>query len=137
MYRQQLTRTTALALAIGALYAPSAIARSDNPPPNVLAAGEVQQDLRSPDARDAATATTVSEPQDLRSPDARDAAKGPGPSTAPEVVVVKLPDVAPADGLDWADAAIGAGAVLGLTLLGLGGALVAVRRRRGHPVAHA
>jgi len=57
--RHPLTRITALALALGAFTAPAAVA---------------QQDLRSPDARDAAAAATVK--QDLRSPDTRDAAHG-------------------------------------------------------------
>lgn len=53
----RIARTAALALAIGAFTAPTAFA---------------QQDLRSPDARDAARAAVST--QDLRSPDTRDAA---------------------------------------------------------------
>ena len=106
-----------------------------------------QQDLRSPDTRDAADRSgqwstpetslpgypTPSDPrraeQDLRSPDARDAAAGRGTSTAPDVTVVKLPDPAPApaSGIDWADAGLGAAIVL---VLGGVSAVAALRRRR-------
>jgi hypothetical protein len=49
------------------------------------------QDLRSPDARDAAqtpgmSETTFARAQDLRSPDARDAAAGRGTFNAPDVI---------------------------------------------------
>jgi hypothetical protein len=58
----RLTRTVTAALAIAALAAPTALARP-------------AQDLRSPDARDAAAQSRTL--QDLRSPDARDAATRP------------------------------------------------------------
>jgi hypothetical protein len=132
MTQHQLTRTAALAMAIAALAAPSAIARSDVSSPTPPVAGEVQQDKRSPDATDAATPAPTT-PQDKRSPDARDAAEGRGAWNSPEVVVVKLVDVAPARGFDWADAGIGAGALLGLILLVVGGALVVVHRRHPAP----
>lgn len=106
MIRHRLTRSAALGLAVAALASPTAIA---------------QQDLRSPDARDAARAATVQ--QDLRSPDARDAAEGRGTFNAPEVTVVKVPQTEPAPSaspLDWRDVAIGAGAALGLVLLAMG-----------------
>jgi hypothetical protein len=49
-----------------------------------------------------------------------------GPRAAPARVLH-------ADGMDWGDAAIGAGLALGLTLAG--GALVTVARRPHHPLA--
>jgi hypothetical protein len=107
MIRHRLTRSAALALAVAAVAAPAAIA---------------QQDLRSPDARDAAFSAMAK--QDLRSPDARDAADGRGTFNAPEVTVVRVPETAPAPSaspLDWRDVAIGAGAALGLMLLAIGG----------------
>lgn len=107
------------------------------PPPSSIAesAAEQYQDLRSPDARDAALASELDNSlpaQDLRSPDARDAAAGRGTFNSPEVTVVKLaqPSPSPDDGLDWADAGIGAGALLGLLLLGLGGTLAVMHRRQ-------
>ena len=41
------------------------------------------------------------------------------------------PESAPvsAGGIDWADAGLGAGSLLGITLIGLGGALFIVHRR--------
>jgi hypothetical protein len=108
MIRHRLARSAALALAIAALAAPAAVA---------------QQDLRSPDARDAARSAIAK--QDLRSPDARDAAEGRGTFNAPEVTVVKVPVTDPAPSAsprDWTAVAIGAGAALGLVLLALGAA---------------
>jgi hypothetical protein len=122
MNRARLTRFTAVGLALAALVAPTAGA---------------QQDLRGADARDAAQAAEARQDQrlqDLRSGDARDAAEGRGTFNAPEVTVVKVTEAAPAHGgLDWGDAGIGAGGLLGLMLLGLGGALAVVHhRQRGH-----
>jgi hypothetical protein len=78
------------------------------------------QDLRSPDARDAALAPQARSYQDLRSPDARDAGqRQPSPSATP-----------PGDstGTDWGDVGIVAGGVV--MLIALGG-LVFFGRRRG------
>jgi hypothetical protein len=88
-----------------------------------LAAG---QDLRSPDARDAAAATPT--PVDLSSPDARDVTR---PRTIVPVRVVTVAD----DGFGWNDVAIGAGGAFGLTLLLAGGVSLAARRRAGRRVA--
>jgi hypothetical protein len=121
MSHSRITRPAALSLAIAALAAPSAIAQ--------------EQDLRSPDARDAAAAAESQQglpTQDLRSPDARDAADGRGTFSAPEVTVVRLPESSPqGGGIDWGDAGIGAGGVLGLVLLAIGGTLAVVHRRNG------
>jgi hypothetical protein len=71
--------------------------------------------------------------QHLQSPDARDAADGRGTFNSPQVVVVKAqPQTRPAltDGIDWADAGIGAGGLLGMSLLALGGTLLITHRRR-------
>ena len=131
MIHHRLTRTATIAMAIAAFAAPSAVAQTDVSPSTPAVAGQMQQHLRSPDAIDAATPAPTTTPlDDKRSPDARDAGEGREPSNSPEVVVVKLTDVAPApSGFDWADAAIGAGALLGLILLTVGGALVVVHRR--------
>ena len=134
MHPHRITRSAALGLTLAALAASTASA--------------VPADLRSPDARDAARtaeAATGGPRQDLRSPDARDLAAGRGTFSAPEVTVVKVSEPAPAaptaGGLDWTDAGIGAGGMLGLVLIGVGGTLVIMRRthdrptHRGTPVA--
>jgi hypothetical protein len=49
------------------------------------------------------------------------------------VMIVKVPQpVQPEGGIDWADVGIGAGGLLGLMLLGLGGSLAVVHRRQTH-----
>src|SRR5207248_4299754 len=95
----------------------------------LLAAGapaaQAGQDLRSPDARDAAThyhsdyANDATRAQDLRSPDARDVARGIVASRSP-VRTVHVVDTVPS-GFSWADAAIGAATSFGLVLLVAGG----------------
>lgn len=117
MSYRHLTHTAALGLAVAAIAAPVAAA---------------QQDLRSPDAVDAAQ--TALAKQDARSPDARDAAAGRGTFSAPRVTVVKIAEASPASsagGLDWGDAGIGAGAVLAIALIAIGGSLAVAHRRRG------
>jgi hypothetical protein len=94
------------------------------------------QDSASFDARDAATRTpTVADAAgdiDRRSPDARDVADGRGAWNSPPVTIVRVPQPASSSsGLDWGDAGIGAGAVVGLMLLALGSALAIVHRRHG------
>jgi hypothetical protein len=85
------------------------------------------QDLRSPDARDAAAASASPNVQDLRSPDARDA--GREVKRAP--VEVSTVQIREAPGFDWGDAGIGAAAILALCSIAAGLlALTAVRRRR-------
>jgi hypothetical protein len=94
-------RRTTVALATGLLVAAPA------------AHGSGSVDLRSPDTRDAATTRQA---VDLRSPDARD------------LSFAAAPDQPSPSGTDWADVGIGAGTAVVL-LVGLGGAVVAQRRR--------
>jgi hypothetical protein len=132
MISHRLSRSAALALALAAFAAPAAAA---------------PQDLRSADAQDAARVAEGQSgvvQQDLRSPDARDYAEGRGAFNAPEVTVVRVPDDQPqpaTGGLDWADAGIGAALMLGLVLVGFGGAIAVVRRKHTvagpHPAATA
>ena len=127
---RRLTRSTAVCLALAGLAAPTALAA---PHADVHAGAQSaqKQDLRSPDTRDAAKRAAT--PQDLRSPDTRDASEGRGTYTAPNVMIVKVPQPVQAEaGIDWADAGIGAGGLLGLTLLGLGGSLALAQRRQAH-----
>jgi hypothetical protein len=126
----------------------------------VPASAQTYQDLRSPDAKDAAReAGVVQQPtQDLRSPDAEDAAqhrgiyetdKGPyvldrefgspdAADAARDVPPVRIPapvvqvTESPSGGFDWGDAGIGAAGMLGLFSIAAGSALlIAGRRRRG------
>ncbi len=78
--------------------------------------------------------------QDIRNPDTIDAAAGRGTEHSPDVMVVRLPVQTPstaasAEGLDWQDAGIGAGGLLALGLIGLGGTLLVVHHRRGTATA--
>jgi hypothetical protein len=109
----RLTRSAALGLTIAALAAPAAIA--------------------DPYAQDPNYPLPETTYQDLRSPDARDAAEGRGTFNAPEVTVVKVPapSTAPAaDGLDWNDVGIGAAGVLGLALIAVGGGVAIIKTSR-------
>ena len=116
MNRSRIIRSVALATTLAALTASTAGA---------------QQDLRSPDTRDGAAASAQVPRQELRSPDARDASQGRGTFTAPDVTVIAVPEQSPSSvGFQWRDAAIGAGALVALSLLVLAGT-VAVRRRHG------
>jgi hypothetical protein len=123
MKAHRLTHSAAVGLTVAALASPAALARP--------------ADFRSPDARDAAKAAAVRQDrprQDLRTPDARDLAAGRGTFSAPEVTVVKVAEPAPAatdGGLDWADAGIGAGGMLGLILIAVASGLAVVHRRKG------
>jgi len=120
MNHSRVIRSVALAATLAALAASTAGA---------------QQDLRSPDTRDGAATASQGPRQELRSPDARDASEGRGTFTAPDVTVIALPGRSPSsDRFQWRDAAIGAGALVGLSLLVLAGT-IAVRRRYG--VGHA
>ena len=132
MFNRRLTRTIAVALAVGAVAAPAATASPIDPP--------LSQDLRGADAQGAPTGyegrgtyapTPAEKTQDLRHADTRDYAAGRGTFNSPDVVVVKSPaePVATSGGVDWADIGVGAGGMLSLALIGAGGALIVVRRR--------
>jgi hypothetical protein len=134
MFQHRLTRLTAVALAAGVIAAPAASARLPAADNRGGASIEQGRDFRNPDTRGNAPAVIG---QDMRSPDAVDAAAGRGTSTAPDVLVVKVkePQLQPAaDGLDWADAGIGAGVIVSLALVALGGALVLTQRRHTRTV---
>jgi hypothetical protein len=113
------------------------------------AAGAQEQDLRSPDARDAAQRVQFAGTQDLRSPDAKDAAlthrsarataidaqliasSGRIAPTPPAEAVA--PRARPAeDAFDWGSAAIGAGVAGGIALVAATG-LGAAHRTRTRP----
>jgi hypothetical protein len=134
MSLQRLTKSAALGLAVAACTAPAASAQMDLRSPDAREGDTVaaaSQDLRSPDARVLGNAPgSPVHVVDLRTPDSRDAGQGRGTFNAPDVVFVK--DTSPqAGGLDWGDAGIGAGALIGMIALGLGGAAAVGHRRRG------
>jgi hypothetical protein len=139
MRRTQLITTAALVAAC-AVPATAAAESQDLRSPDArdaAAAAEAQayQDLRSPDARDAATAAGTQGYQDLRSPDARDAGRTPVEVSAP---IVEIREV-PGSGFDWGDAGIGAAGMVALFSIAAGVALLlgGRRRRKGfHAPAH-
>jgi hypothetical protein len=141
MNRHRLARSAALGLALAALAASTASAntvdlrsRAGTSSLAGTTSAAPRQDLRSADARDAARSADARQgqpQQDLRSPDTRDLAEGRGTFSAPEVTVVKVTEPAPPGaGIDWGDAGIGAGTMLGLILLALGSSLAVVHRRQ-------
>ena len=144
MFVNRLTRAGAVALAIAAAAAPTAVAK----PVDASADYKLPHGFQTADTQDAVTQRGIYEPmrpedqpqppQDLRMPDTVDYAEGRGTYNAPEVVVVEAPKPAPApaaDGMDWADIGLGAGTVMGLSLIAVGGTLLVVRRRDAGPLA--
>jgi hypothetical protein len=154
VFRSRFTRSASIALAVTALGASTAGAMpADFRTPDAIDAGppvtQTMKDLRTPDAVEAGTPATTTAGTDLRTPDAVDAGTtaattagtdlrtpdavdhglGRGTFSAPDVTVVKVVDPPPATGFDWGDAGIGAGGLLGLILVGLGGTLVVSHRR--------
>jgi hypothetical protein len=144
MFRAKLTT----AVVIGAVVWPAgAYATTDLHPavdPNAQSAHQASapQDLRSPDARDAALQAQASQSQDLRSPDTRDAAGTPSPAeiTAARAQTPAAPAVSPSrsapsvsDGFEWGDAGIGAALMLALVSLASGTVLLTGRGRGRTP----
>ena len=134
MFRSRFTRSASIALAVTALGASTAGAQpADFRTPDAIDAGtpvaQTMKDLRTPDAVDAGTPATTAAGTDLRTPDAVDHGLGRGTFSAPDVTVVKVVDPPPTTAFDWGDAGIGAGGLLGLILVGLGGTLVVSHRR--------
>jgi hypothetical protein len=131
MKHRRISRIVTLSLTIAAVTAPTTMAGASE-----IASGKplANQNLVSPDARDAVHPSSLggtSQKIDRRTPDARDAGDGRGTWAAPTVTVVQVPQPTPSHtGLDWGDAGIGAGAVVGLVLLALGSGLAIVHRRQ-------
>jgi len=139
MSHSRFARTIGLGMTIAALGASTAAAQPiDGPMHDAIAAGQTTarytpSDVRTPDSVSASKPSTTEPVADMRTPDARDHGQGRGTFSAPEVTVVKILDQAPTgSGFDWADAGIGAGGLLGLILLGLGGT-AAVAHRKATP----
>jgi hypothetical protein len=114
----------------------------DSAPPSSIATpdGQGNQDLRMPDTPEAAgaaspTARAIEPTQDLRTPDATDAARDL-PRVHVPAPVVEIREV-PSSGFDWGDAGIGAAGMLALFSIAAGSTLLVTnrRRRRGFQVA--
>jgi hypothetical protein len=126
-----------LAVALGALAlaAPAAVATpADLHAPNATAQTQVTVDLRSPDARDAATpesgAPGATQAQKARMAKAQALAWPHGFVVPTTRVRSPAPRVQSTDdGFDWGSAGVGAAAVGGLILLGVGGFGAAYRAR--------
>jgi hypothetical protein len=144
MFTNRLIHAGAIALAIAAAAAPAAAAK----PVDAPADWKLPHDFQSADTRDPVTPRGLYEPmrpeeqpqplQDLRHPDTIDMANGRGTDKAPEVIVVSAPEPAPqpaGGGMDWADIGLGAGTVMGLSLIALAGGLFIVRRRGARQLA--
>ena len=135
MNRHRLARSAALGLALAAFAASTATAQpaTSQPAGTSSLAGTTSTRHPGPAQRRRARRRPIrrAQPQqDLRSPDTRDLAEGRGTFSAPEVTVVKVTEPAPPSaGIDWGDAGIGAGGMLGLILLALGSILAVVHRR--------
>jgi hypothetical protein len=128
------------AFVIAAAVWPSGAYASTDPPSPVVPTGvpdaeaSSPQDLRSPDARDAALAAEASSPQDLRSPDARDAAREAAVThveSARAAPSRSAPSVS--GGFEWGDAGIGAAVMLALVGVASGTLLVVGRSRHRTP----
>jgi hypothetical protein len=119
-------------------------------PDNRAVAAAPAQDLRSPDTRDPAAGGGTFEATDAISPQVitdRQRALVERFKRSPSyhealreaASIAELPQPVPVrsdDGIDWGDAGIGAGSLLGVIALGLAGAMTIVhRRRRGHRTA--
>ena len=129
----RISRIAVTALAVTALGASTAAAQpADLRTPDAVDAGSAvvvkKTDLRSPDAVDAGAAATAKSMTDLRTPDAVDHGLGRGTFSAPDVTVVKVTEPV-STGFDWGDAGIGAGGLLGLALIALGGMLAISHHR--------
>jgi hypothetical protein len=118
---RRLIRRLGLALAVAALFAPSAQAIPLDVPPRGL--DSVQPRLYGDDVHASAVTNAVNESH-----------YGYAPINTSAQLEVVSPTATDSGGIDWSNPTIGAGALL--VLLGLGGLLVAVRHtRRGRLAA--
>ena len=116
MTRTRITTVLAATMAAGAVGVPAgATARPADRP--------------SPDVQDLAARVQAAQAPDLRSPDARDFAEHRRIVASTPVKVTEFRYVT-RTGFDAGDAAIGAAGMLGVVLIGAGGRMIVVRRRR-------
>jgi hypothetical protein len=125
-------RTIASATIVAALLAPAAYARPIDDPTG--GAGPLQSHHGAQLPRPGSPALTSAQRNALTA--IRQGAEqaglhpgvfGPGGAPASRTPVVHVGDTS--SGFDWGDAGVGAGALLSLTLIGLGGVLAVTRRR--------
>jgi hypothetical protein len=146
MSRRNYILTTAALLAVCATPASAATYEdlTAPPPPSSIATSAQDeyeglrgsQDLRSPDAVDAAAHRGLYEAdkgpyalnRDYGSPDAADAARDLPPVQIPAPVVTVTGS--PSGGFDWGDAGVGAAGMLALFSIAAGSALLLTSRRR-------
>lgn len=117
MLGHRFTRSAVLGVTIAAIAAPTSFAKIHDEAVVGAGGGVAAAQIRDETVLHPATATTI-----------RDETVLPA---APSVAVVSSPGSG--DGIDWADTAIGAGGMLALIGLGLGGAALAARHRRVQP----
>jgi hypothetical protein len=100
-------------------------------------ADAAQQDLRSPNVRDAAAAqaqkrghviTRGLRAPDWLSPHAREPAPLIAPGTGAPAAAPTVVEITPADGFDWTSAGIGAGGGIALVVIALGGVAAVTSR---------
>jgi hypothetical protein len=124
--KNRIIATLTAALVAAALAPSASVAYQDLRSPDARDAAQASQttpgqDLRSPDARDAASASQARSYQDLRSPDSRDAGQR---QSSPPATATGDPT-----GTDWGDVGLVAGGVV--MLIALGGLVLFGRRRGG------
>lgn len=110
--------TAAIVLALGIATAPAAAAGDSGTTPAVLPNPDQQQITEQPQPappHPAANPTVVPNPDQQY------------PASTTPAVIVRTSD--PNDGFDWGDAGIGAAGALGLSAIGLAGALTITQRR--------
>jgi hypothetical protein len=130
MVTHRLTRAVVIACAIAAVAAPAASAR----PVDAPAGYTLPQEFQTADTRDTVTPPS----QDLRHADTRDYVDGRGTYNSPDVVVLKAAQPVPqptSSGIHWEDVGIGAGSLLALGLIALGGGALVVRRSAAKQLA--
>ena len=105
-------------------------------------ADAAQQDLRSPDVRDAAAPQAQKRGDVIaggrRAPDwvsqhAREPAPLIAPSTGTTATAPTVVEITPADGFDWTSAGIGAGGGIALVVIALAGVAAVTSRSRPAP----
>jgi hypothetical protein len=146
MIHQRITTTIALTLTLVAITTPAAVASSTASP--VVRPNPDKQTASSPPPITQASCgdlcsghgygpMNVTTPAPATAASCGDLCSGHGygsVNVAPRAVPSVRPPVAPAPSVDfhWGDAGIGAGGMLALTLIGLGGAVTLTHRRRIH-----
>lgn len=126
---QQIKTTAALALALGAIAAPTALANGTPTGPIVRPNPDEQTAIVNQATPSPTQGAPVARPNPDEQTTSSAADRQPRVSVPPTTIV----RVITPSGFDWGDAGIGAAGGLGLTLVALGGALTVGRRRERQP----